>query len=101
MGVSPQSLILFLCGKFIMSEQKNQASRRPTLDFLHAPVVQLRVDALSVTLSKNWKRIITGQRCHVKIERCTVVYENGNKLKDVDRDKEPILVIFLCFRMSV
>ena len=35
-----------------MSEQKNQASRRPTLDFLHEPVVQLRADALSVTLSK-------------------------------------------------
>jgi hypothetical protein len=38
--------------KLIMSEQKNRASKRPTLDFLHAPVVQLKADALSVTLSK-------------------------------------------------
>jgi len=65
MGVSPQSLILAILlssvlihlelipsGEFIMSEQKNRASRRLTLDFLHAPVVQLRADALSVTLSK-------------------------------------------------
>ena len=29
-------LELIPSGKFIMSEQKNQASRRPTLDFLHA-----------------------------------------------------------------
>ncbi len=30
-------------GELIMSEQKNRASRRPTFDFLHAPVVQLYV----------------------------------------------------------
>ena len=45
-------LELIPSGEFIMSKQKNRASRRPTLDFLHEPVVQLRADALSVTLSK-------------------------------------------------
>jgi len=45
-------LQLIPSGKFIMREQKNRASRRPTLDFLHAPVIKLRADALSVTLSK-------------------------------------------------
>ncbi len=39
-------------GELIMSEQKNQASKQPTLDFLHAPVVQLKANALPVTLSR-------------------------------------------------
>jgi len=45
-------LQLIPSGEFIMREQKNRASKRPTLDFLHAPVVKLRADSLSVTLSK-------------------------------------------------
>ncbi len=45
-------LALIPSGKLIMSEQKKQASRRLTLDFLQAPVVQLRAEALSVTLSR-------------------------------------------------
>ncbi len=45
-------LELIPSGEFIMSEQKNRASRWPTLDFLHEPIVQLRADALLVTLSK-------------------------------------------------
>ena len=65
-------------------------------DFLHAPVVQLRADALSVMLSKTgyWIRIISGRRSRGKMEHCTVVYDHGNKLEDVHQDKEPILVIF-------
>ncbi len=45
-------LELIPSGKLIMSEQKKRASRQPTLDFLQAPVVQLRAEALSVTLSR-------------------------------------------------
>jgi len=48
-------------------------------------------------VEQNWIRIISGQHCRDKMERCTVVYDHGNKLKDVDRDKEPILVIFFVF----
>ena len=39
-------------GKLIMSEQKKHASKRPTVDFLQAPVVQLKAEALLVTLSR-------------------------------------------------
>ena len=39
-------------GELIRSEQKKRASRRPIFDFLHAPVVQLRADVLSVTLRR-------------------------------------------------
>ncbi len=45
-------LELIPSGKLIMSKQKKQTSRQPTLDFLQAPVVQLRAEALSVTLSR-------------------------------------------------
>ena len=45
-------LELIPSGEFIISEQKKLVSRRQTLDFLHAPVVQLRAEALSVTLSR-------------------------------------------------
>jgi len=31
------------------------------------------------------------------MESCTVVYDHSDKLEDVDRDKEPILVIFFVF----
>jgi hypothetical protein len=39
-------------GEPIRREQKKQASLRPIIDFLHAPVVQLKADALSVTLRR-------------------------------------------------
>ena len=39
-------------GEFIRSEQKKRASLRPMLDFLHAPVVHLRADVLSVTFRR-------------------------------------------------
>jgi hypothetical protein len=39
-------------GEPIMREQKKQAIRRPILDFLHAPVVQLKAKALLVTLRR-------------------------------------------------
>ena len=39
-------------GELIRSEQKKRANLRPIFDFLHAPVVQLRADVLSVTLSR-------------------------------------------------
>ncbi len=47
----------------------------------------------------NWIWVISGRCCRDEMERSTVVYDHCNKLKDVDRDKEPILVIFLCFRV--
>jgi hypothetical protein len=34
-----------------MSEQKKRASKWPTVDFLQAPLVQLKADALFVTFS--------------------------------------------------
>ncbi len=37
-------------GEPIRREQKKRASLRPIIDFLHAPVVQLKADALSVML---------------------------------------------------
>ena len=39
-------------GELIRSEQKKRASLRPIFDFLHAPVVQLRADVLSVALRR-------------------------------------------------
>jgi hypothetical protein len=36
----------------IMREQKKRVIRRPILDFLHAPVVQLKAEALLVTLRR-------------------------------------------------
>ena len=36
----------------LMPEQKKRAGWRPIFDFLHAPVVQLRADVLSVTLRR-------------------------------------------------
>ena len=39
-------------GELIRSEQKKRATRQPIFDFLHAPVVQLRADVLSVTLRR-------------------------------------------------
>jgi hypothetical protein len=39
-------------GEPIRREQKKQASLRPIIDFLHVPVVQLKADALSVTLRR-------------------------------------------------
>ena len=83
-------------GELIMSEQKNRASRRPTFDFLHAPVVQLRADGLC-HVEQNWIWVISSGCCRDKMERCTIVYDHGNKLKDIDRDEEPILVIFFVF----
>ena len=47
-------LILIPSGKLIMSEQKKQARKRPTVNFLQAPVVQLKAEALLVTLSRTW-----------------------------------------------
>ena len=32
------------------------------------------------------------------MERCTIICDHGNKLEDVDRDEEPILVIFFVFQ---
>ena len=45
-------LELIPSGKFIMNEQKNRAIRWPTLDFLQAPVVKPRAEALLLTLSR-------------------------------------------------
>ena len=39
-------------GDLIRSEKKKRASRRPIFDFLHAPVIQMRADVLSVTLRR-------------------------------------------------
>ena len=39
-------------GKLIRSEQKKRARGQPILDLLHAPMVQLRADVLSVTLRR-------------------------------------------------
>ncbi len=39
-------------GEPIRREQKKRASLRLIIDFLHAPVVQLKADALSVTLRR-------------------------------------------------
>ena len=39
-------------GELIRSGQKKRASRQPIFDFLHAPVVQLRADVLSVALRR-------------------------------------------------
>ena len=39
-------------GKLIRSKQKKRASLRPILDLLHAPVVHLRDDVLSVTFRR-------------------------------------------------
>ena len=39
-------------GEFISSEQKERASLCPMLDLLHAPVVHLRADILSVTFRR-------------------------------------------------
>ena len=39
-------------GELIRSEQKKRASMRPIFDLLHAPVVQLRADVLSVMLRR-------------------------------------------------
>ena len=39
-------------GELIRREQKKRARRRLILDFLHAPVVQLRAKVLSVTLRR-------------------------------------------------
>jgi hypothetical protein len=39
-------------GEPIRREQKKQASLQPIIDFLHAPVVQLKADTLSVTLRR-------------------------------------------------
>ena len=39
-------------GEFISSEQKKRASLRPILDLMHAPVVHLRADILSVTFRR-------------------------------------------------
>ena len=50
-------------------------------------------------IEQNWIRVISGRCCRDEMERSTVVYDHCNKLKDVDQDKEPILVIFLCFRV--
>ena len=49
-------------GELIRSEQKKRANLRPIFDFLHAPVVQLRADLLSVTLRR------TGCGSSVKLE---------------------------------
>ena len=35
-------------------------------------------------VEQNWIRIVGGRRCRDEMERCTVVYNHGNKLKDVD-----------------
>ena len=45
-------LELIPIGKLIMSEQKKRASKQPTFDFLQAPVVQLKAEALSVTFRR-------------------------------------------------
>ena len=49
-------------GELIRSKQKKRASLQPIFDLLHAPVVQLRADVLSVTLSR------TGCGSSVKLE---------------------------------
>ena len=51
-------LELIPSGKLIMSKQKKQASKRPTFDFLQAPVVQLKAEALSVTLSRTGNGLV-------------------------------------------
>ena len=38
--------------KLIMSEQKKRAIKQPAINFLQAPVVQIKAEALSVTLSR-------------------------------------------------
>ena len=43
---------LMLRGELIRSEQKKRASLRPIFDLLHAPVVQLRADVLSMMLRR-------------------------------------------------
>ena len=51
-------LELIPSGELIMSEQKKQASKQPTFDFLQAPVVQLKAEALLVTLSRTEKGLL-------------------------------------------
>jgi hypothetical protein len=84
-------LELILSGKLIMSEQKKRASMWPTLDFLQAPVIQLRAEALSQ--NRIW--IIGCRCCHDDMEHCTVVYDNSNKLEDINQNEESILVVLL------
>ena len=51
-------LKLIPSSKLIMSKQKKQASKRLTFDFLQAPVVQLKAEVLSVTLSRTGNRSV-------------------------------------------
>ena len=50
-------LELIPSGKLIMSKQKKQAIKQPTINFLQAPAVQLKADALLVTLSRTRNRL--------------------------------------------
>ena len=45
-------LELIPSGELVMRKQKKRASKRPTFDFLQAPVVQLKAEALLVTFSR-------------------------------------------------
>jgi hypothetical protein len=71
-------------GELIRSKQKKRARRRPILDLQHAPVVQLNVDALSVTLSSTGYGSLVGFLAENHVESGTVIDDNGYKLKDVD-----------------
>jgi hypothetical protein len=47
-------------GKLIRSEQKKHARKQPILDLQHAPVVQLKVDTLLVTLRSTGYGLFVG-----------------------------------------
>ena len=47
-------------GGLIRSKQKKRARRRPILDLRHAPVVQLKADALLVTLRSTGYGLFVG-----------------------------------------
>jgi hypothetical protein len=54
------------------------------LDLRHAPVVQLNVDVLSVTLCSTGYGPFVGLFAENHVESGTVVDDNGYKLEDVD-----------------
>ncbi len=70
-------------GEPIRREQKKRASLWPIIDFLHVLVVQLKADALSVTLRRTGC-VIGGGSHHDNMEHRAVIYDDGDKLEDVN-----------------
>ncbi len=75
---------LILRGELIRSKQKKHARRHPILDLQHAPMVQLNVDALSVTLSSTGYGSFVGFFAENHVESGTVVDDDSYKLEEVD-----------------